>query len=209
MMASSPGSFNPVHPDTLARAAALALPDTQGFLAGSGPRNPRLLVIGEAPGQTEVEQFHRPFSGRAGVKLDLMLEALGLTRDEVFFAMSLHRRPTKVKNNRTYNRAPTKAEMLAEGFLLDEEIASFPQVPLLLMGNTALWRLHQGRVKDWHGQVLTAPINVVQAGQLVAGPTRRFGVTNHPAALLYRGQTQVDTLADLAAMRTKLLEENF
>ncbi|WP_125703379.1 uracil-DNA glycosylase [Lacticaseibacillus daqingensis] len=189
------------------KAQGLALPNTAGFVPGQGATHPRLILVGEAPGETELPTA-RPFTGRAGVKLDLMLAALGLTRQEVFITMAFHRRPTRMSpSGRTVNRPPTKAEMLAEGFLLDAELAALPQVPLLLMGNTALWRLYRGQVKDWHGQVLHAPLNRVVAGALVPGPMRRFGVTAHPAALLYRQATQAMVLADLAQLKPHLLLE--
>ncbi|WP_262314645.1 uracil-DNA glycosylase [Lacticaseibacillus parakribbianus] len=188
----------------LAQAAAQVFPATQGFVPGRGPQQPRLILVGEAPGETEVASG-RPFTGRAGAKLDLMLAALGLTRADVFITMTFHRRPVRLKGAKLVNRPPTKAEMLADP-LLDWDLAALPEPPVLLMGNTALWRLYHGRVSDWHGRVLTASLSRIVDGQLVAGPVRRFGVVAHPAALLYRTQTQTETLADLVALRQPLLE---
>ncbi|WP_225047221.1 uracil-DNA glycosylase [Lacticaseibacillus kribbianus] len=188
----------------MAQAKAAVFPNTQGFVPGVGPRHPRLILVGEAPGETEVASGH-PFTGRAGSKLDIMLAALGLTRDAVFITMAFHRRPVKARGNGLANRPPTHAEMLAEP-LLDADLAAFPTAPVLLMGNTALWRLYHGRVADWQGQVLHAPLSQVRGGRLVPGPVRRFGVCAHPAALLYRTQTQADTLAALAGYTHTLLE---
>lgn len=196
---------NPLSTAQLRQAQAQVFPDTQGFVPGYGSLHPRLILVGEAPGASEVTSG-RPFTGRAGVKLDLMLKALGLTRAAVFITMTFHRRPTLQKaNGKLGNRPPTLAEALQEGWLLDAELAALPNAPLLLMGNTAIHRLYHGQVKDWHGQCLTAAINQVQADALVPGPTRRLAVCAHPAALLYRQATQAQTLADLAQIR-RLLE---
>ncbi|WP_179395420.1 uracil-DNA glycosylase [Lacticaseibacillus absianus] len=187
-------------------AQALVFPDTTGFVPGTGATHPRLVLVGEAPGETELTAG-RPFTGRAGIKLDLMLQALDLTRQEVFITMAFHRRPTRRSpSGRCVNRPPTHQEMLAEGFLLDAELDAHPDVPLLLMGNTALWRLFHGTVRDWHGQVQTASLSRVAAGAFVSGPRRRFGVTAHPAALLYRRQTEQMVLADLMRLKPLLLE---
>ncbi|MCI1986557.1 MAG: uracil-DNA glycosylase [Lactobacillus sp.] len=199
---------NPLSAAQLAQAKALVFPDTQGFVPGYGSLRPQLVLVGEAPGETEVTSG-RPFTGRAGAKLDLMLAALGLSRETVFVTMTFHRRPTKRKpNGKLGNRPPTAAEWLREGWLLDAELAAFPEVPLLLMGNTALRRLYHGQVKDWHGQWLQAPVAQVVAGALQPGASRRFAVCAHPAALLYRQATQAQTLADLAQIRQLLEASN-
>lgn len=187
---------NPLSAAQLAQAEALTFANTQGFIPGFGNLNPRLILVGEAPGETEVAA-KRPFTGRAGAKLDLMLAALGLTRADVFITMSFHRRPIRTKNGKLANRPPTQAELLAEGWLLDAELNALPPVPILAMGNTALARLDHGRVKDFHGQVRQRHRLQVQAGALVPGPSCLLAVCAHPAALLYRQATQTQTLDDL------------
>ena len=46
---------------------------------GEGPQNPKLMLIGEAPGEQESLQG-RPFVGKAGKNLDHFLELAGLAR---------------------------------------------------------------------------------------------------------------------------------
>lgn len=182
--------------------------DTEGFVPGYGNLHPRMILVGEAPGATEVP-LGTPFTGRAGVKLDLMLDALGLLRQDVFITMSFHRRPTRLRaDGKRVNRAPSQTEQLAEGWLLDAELAALPDVPLLAMGNVAIARLDTGRVSDWHGQVRRIRRRIVVDGQLQAGPPARLAVCAHPAALLYRQATQVQTLADLHAIKLTLEVNN-
>lgn len=64
---------------------------------GSGSRDARLLVIGEAPGAEE-DQRGEPFVGRAGELLDQMLLAIGLDRRRVYLANVLKCRPLRTAN---------------------------------------------------------------------------------------------------------------
>ena len=59
---------------------------------GVGQRDANWFVIGEAPGQEE-DRKGEPFVGRAGQLLNSMLEALGMTRGEVYIANILKCRP--------------------------------------------------------------------------------------------------------------------
>lgn len=64
---------------------------------GEGAADAALMFVGEAPGQEE-DRTGRPFVGRAGQKLDQMIQAMGLSRDQVYIANVLKSRPP---NNRT------------------------------------------------------------------------------------------------------------
>jgi uracil-DNA glycosylase family 4 len=59
---------------------------------GEGHAQADILFVGEAPGADEDAQG-RPFVGRAGQLLDKIIEACGLTRDQVFIANILKCRP--------------------------------------------------------------------------------------------------------------------
>ncbi|MFQ9805693.1 MAG: uracil-DNA glycosylase family protein [Christensenellales bacterium] len=54
---------------------------------GEGPQNPKLMLIGEAPGEQESLQG-RPFVGKAGKNLDHFLELAGLAREKFIFQTS-------------------------------------------------------------------------------------------------------------------------
>jgi DNA polymerase len=72
---------------------------------GEGAANARLMFVGEAPGAEE-DRRGRPFVGSAGNLLTLMIEAMGLRRDEVFIANVLKCRPPG-------NRDPQEHEVAA------------------------------------------------------------------------------------------------
>jgi len=70
---------------------------------GTGPRNARLVMFGEAPGAEE-DRMGEPFVGAAGQLLDKILIASGLSRQEVYIMNSLKCRPPG-------NRTPTDLEI--------------------------------------------------------------------------------------------------
>ena len=72
---------------------------------GSGSPKAELMFIGEAPGEDEDIQGI-PFVGRAGQLLTKMIEAMGLTRQDVYIANILKCRPPN-------NRPPLPTEILA------------------------------------------------------------------------------------------------
>jgi DNA polymerase len=68
----------------------------KNFVFGIGNPNADLMFVGEAPGHDEDIQG-KPFVGRAGLLLNLMLQSIGLRREDVFIANVLKCRPP---NNR-------------------------------------------------------------------------------------------------------------
>src|SRR5277367_5197072 len=55
----------------------------KNYVFGSGDQHARIVVIGEAPGADEDEQG-LPFVGRSGQLLTKILEAINLSRDQVY-----------------------------------------------------------------------------------------------------------------------------
>lgn len=80
----------------------------EGFMAGQGPRHPKLMLLGEAPGRNEVVN-HIPFSGAAGKELIQAMTAIGLTRENTYITSAVRSRPYKIVeriNKRTKNLRP-------------------------------------------------------------------------------------------------------
>ena len=78
---------------------------------GDGCQNPRLMMIGEAPGGDEEKQG-RPFVGKAGKNLSAFLETIGLNREEIYISNVVKLRPTKAspKTGKAVKRPPSKDE---------------------------------------------------------------------------------------------------
>src|SRR5215213_11269500 len=72
---------------------------------GEGSLGSRLAIVGEAPGEQEVEEG-RPFVGNAGKLLDKLLEEAGIDRSKVYVTNTVKVRPTKESGGRTRNRPP-------------------------------------------------------------------------------------------------------
>ena len=84
-----------------------SLRNTMVFAAGN-PRA-RLMLIGEAPGHEE-ERRAEPFVGPAGRKLNDILKAMGLSREEVYISNIVKFRPSTQRQT-TNNRKPTHQEI--------------------------------------------------------------------------------------------------
>jgi len=64
----------------------------RGVVFGEGNPHAQIMFVGEGPGATE-DQTGRPFVGRAGQLLDLMLKSAGFRRKDVFIANIVKCRP--------------------------------------------------------------------------------------------------------------------
>jgi DNA polymerase len=101
---------------------------------GEGDPDAGLMFIGEAPGEQE-DRTGRPFVGRAGRKLDEMITAMGMQRQDVYIANILKSRPPN-------NRAPLPNEVDACSPYLAEQIRIIrPKVIAGLGGPAVKWLL--------------------------------------------------------------------
>jgi len=96
---------------------------------GEGNPNADLMFVGEAPGQEE-DRTGRPFVGRAGRKLDEMITAMGMQREDVFIANILKSRPPD-------NRSPLPTEVDSCAPFLAEQIRIIRPTVLVSLGNPA------------------------------------------------------------------------
>ena len=122
---------------------------------GVGNPSADLMFVGEAPGADEDEQGV-PFVGRAGQLLTKMIEAMGLTREDVYIANVLKCRPPG-------NRNPEPDEIATcEPFLFRQLASIDPKVVIalgafaartLLKTQDPISRL-RGRVYDFRGAKL-------------------------------------------------------
>ena len=160
---------------------------------GVGDRQARWLIVGEAPGENEDIQGE-PFVGQAGVLLDNMLQALGLSRagegaQAVYIANVLKCRPPG-------NRNPQPEEVLqCEPYLRRQVALLQPQV-ILALGRFAAQSLLQHSVPD----VATMPLGRLR-GQVHQYEGVPVVVSYHPAYLLRTPQDKAKAWADLCLAR--------
>lgn len=144
----------------------------EGFVSGQGPLYPKLMIVGEAPGRKEIENFI-PFSGQAGKELMACFTSVNLTRDDVYITSAVRSRPYAIKeriNKKTGtkeiiypNRTPTKKEVLAHAPILDYEIKQVKPKLIAPVGNIGLKRLlgNQYNISNYHGQIIQHPIQIL------------------------------------------------
>ena len=96
---------------------------------GEGDPDANLMFVGEAPGETE-DRTGRPFVGRAGRKLEDMIEAMGLSRAQVYIANVLKSRPPD-------NRTPLRHEIDACGGYLAEQVRIVAPRAIVALGGPA------------------------------------------------------------------------
>jgi len=155
---------------------------------GEGNPNADLMFIGEAPGADEDAQGV-PFIGRAGQLLTKIIEAIGLTRDEVYIANVIKCRPPG-------NRNPEPDEIAeCEPFLLRQIESVRPKVIValgtfaahtLLRTDAPISRL-RGTFHEYHGAKLLP--------------------TFHPAYLLRSPERKRDVWDDMKKVRAVLAGE--
>lgn len=81
---------------------------------GEGDPDANIMFIGEAPGVKEAETG-RPFVGRAGQKLNALLESIGLSRQDVYITNIVKDRPPD-------NRDPRSAEIAFYAPYLEKQL---------------------------------------------------------------------------------------
>lgn len=143
---------------------------------GEGPMKPRLMLIGEAPGEQETLQG-RPFVGKAGKNLDRFLELAGMKREEIYISNAVKYRPTKTgKTGRISNRPPTKDEIALFRPWLIDEIGRVKPKMIATLGNVPLHAVTGQRVTigEVHGKVISAGETGLSLYALY-----------HPASLIY------------------------
>ncbi|MGQ4808082.1 hypothetical protein NKDENANG_01449 [Candidatus Entotheonellaceae bacterium PAL068K] len=102
---------------------------------GTGNPVADLVFVGEAPGQEEDEQGE-PFVGRAGQLLTRIIEAMGLTRDQVYILNVIKCRPP-------HNRNPRPDEVAACRSILDAQLACLQPRVVCALGTFAAQALLQ------------------------------------------------------------------
>ena len=192
-----PSSARPSEAATLAELEALitafegcALKRTAKSLCfARGSSGARLMLIGEAPGRDEDLQG-KPFVGRAGQLLDLMLTAIGLSESEVYITNTVYWRPPG-------NRMPTPEEVEACAPFLARQIELLAPKILVLLGGAAaknILGVTEG-IMRLRGKWLSYPC--------VVGPITTLA-TLHPAYLLRNPEAKRYAWRDLLMVKEAL-----
>ena len=99
-------------------------------VAGAGCKTADVLFIGEAPGRNEDLQG-KPFVGRAGKILDVLLKSIDLSREDIFIGNILKCRPPK-------NRNPLQSEIDSCSVFLDRQIELIKPKIIVALGSFSM-----------------------------------------------------------------------
>jgi DNA polymerase len=152
-----------------------------------GAGNPRaeLVFVGEGPGHDEDVQG-LPFVGRAGKLLTQMIEAMGLTRDQVYICNVVKCRPPE-------NRKPEDDEVATCSPYLFRQIDTIAPKAVVCLGATAAQALL--KTKDSISKF---------RGQWFDYRNTKLLVTYHPAYLLRNPNAKGDVWKDLQKVMAHL-----
>ena len=152
---------------------------------GEGPVNAKVMFIGEAPGANE-DVTGRPFVGRSGKLLRLLIAEAGLSEDEVFITSILKSRPPN-------NRTPKTSESEACMPYLERQIAAINPQVIVLVGGVAISNLlGPWKLADAHGRFYE------EKG-------RKYFMSYHPAAALRNPALKDVMRADFEKLKKALL----
>lgn len=116
--------------------AVLALADLRKTMVFSvGNPEADIMLVGESPGYDE-ERLGEPFVGKAGQKLDGILKAMGVERNNTYITNIVKFRPA-MPNQTTNNRQPTSEELAAFMPFIQEEIKVVAPKVIIALGGTA------------------------------------------------------------------------
>ena len=112
---------------------------------GEGSSHPTIMFIGEGPGFNE-DQQGRPFVGRAGELLDLLLSLVPLQREDVYITNVVKCRPPD-------NRDPLPGEVAACWPYLEAQISFLQPRVIATLGRHSLARFFpDARISTQHGK---------------------------------------------------------
>jgi len=116
---------------------------------GEGNINSELVFIGEAPGQVE-DETGRPFVGRAGKLLELLLQQIGYKRSDVWIGNIIKHRPPE-------NRDPLPDEISACEPYLNLQLHTLAPKLIVTLGRFSMsYFFPDGKISRDRGSVIKA-----------------------------------------------------
>lgn len=176
------------------------------YVKPEGPRNAAIMIVGEAPGDTETKEG-RPFCGASGYELTNILRDAGIARSECFVTNVVRFQP--IGNDIECFITPVKKTGTDRGFVLhngmwvapfvrehiehlETEIREVNPNIIVALGNTPMWALlGKTGITKWRGS------------QLARTDGRKVIPIIHPAAILREYEQRAIAVHDFK-MRVKL-----
>ena len=172
---------------------------TNVVFSDGNPETAKIVLIGEAPGETE-DETGKPFVGRAGQLLDKFLENAGISRQNDLYIINT------VKCRPPENRVPTDVEKtLCEKYLTAQIDIMNPKA-IIFCGATALksfWDDKKVQISKVRGNWFDVEIN---------GKSYRAMAIFHPSYLLRNhsmeeGSPRRLMMRDLSVIKSEILDK--
>jgi uracil-DNA glycosylase len=121
---------------------------------GEGPAHPKLVMVGEVPGDQE-DLAGKPFVGPAGRVLDSALDEARIDRGQVYITNVVKHFKYVMRGKRRLHQKPSAGEIRACRPWLEAEMATLKPPVLVALGATAAQALfgRDFRVTQRHGEV--------------------------------------------------------
>ena len=163
--------------------------NASNLVFSDGNPNAKVMIIGEGPGANEDKEGF-PFVGRAGQLLDKMLNAINLSRRNVYITNVVNYRPPE-------NRKPTEKEVERYLPYLKKHIEIIKPKIILLLGSTAMNAILENTdvISKVRGKWHEIEINNLKIQSIVSF---------HPAYLLRQPDQKKLSWIDLKMIREKL-----
>lgn len=171
---------------------------------GSGNVDSKIVLVGEAPGRTEVEQG-KPFVGQAGKNLEEFISILGIAREELYITNVVKFRPVRFNpdSGRESNRTPNKEEIRISTDFIERELYVIKPGLVASLGNIALRCIlkdDKASIGMLHGYPLNVSFSEVHF---------TLFPLYHPASIIYRRELKSIYIEDLYKLREYIISNHF
>lgn len=161
--------------------------DTTQAVFGKGSAKPRLILVGEQPGDVE-DRRGLPFVGPAGRVLWECVEAAGIDRRAIYATNAVKHFKHETRGKRRLHKKPVTDEIEACHPWLEAELDALPKANIVALGATA--------ARSVLGKTMT--ISTSRLTPLTLGQRTVF-VTYHPSAVLRADERAAEVRAALVA----------
>jgi uracil-DNA glycosylase len=126
---------------------------------GEGNARPRIMFVGEQPGNEEDKQG-KPFVGPAGHLLDRLLAEAGIDRKKIYVTNAVKHFKWEPRGKLRIHKKPSAREIAACRPWLDAEIADLKPAVIVCLGSTAAQALlgRDFRVTQHRGEFLASSL---------------------------------------------------
>ena len=163
--------------------------NANNLVLSDGNQQSKIMIVGEGPGQAE-DEIGKPFAGEVGTLLNKMLNAIKISRNQVYITNVVNYRPPN-------NRKPEPNEISKYSVFLRKHISIINPKILILMGSTAMESLFGSNIKITKERGSWKDI-------IINNKTYLCMITFHPAYLLRQPENKKYSWTDLKEIRKKI-----